>query len=592
MLGGSRKKKRKAPAGESTAAGSTPKEPGTTTSPPRKEAVRTLVKRGYARQGDLVATLEQAVFGRDGKNVLGEVIHAKKVYVPRLVAGMNVVVEKGSRYVTRVSGLVEVSKDERGTFFIKSKLYRQGRCTVAVSDDEMQATLSLSPPVGGALGVSTEQVLEECGRLGITHGLDRRSIEEAVNRTADGGDSVENMIIARGEPPVNGENGSITFHVVRASGSAVKQRGDGSVDFKNLDRVTSVREDQLIAVMKRETAGKKDGRTVTGQVRKAQNGRPVKLEVGANIRTDDKGTGVEYHSKINGQLFTDGKKISVEPVLVIEGDVGPKTGNIKFSGTVHVTGSVLDTYNVFSKKDIIVEGSVGNCVVKTDGSLTVLSGITGKNKGKVLVQGDVTAKFAENSNIEAGGSIFIQRAALNCRLTAGSRVVAVEEKGQIVGGEIRATEGVEVKILGNDSEHRMEVKVGSNFSVEGKIAELQNKIQSYDRALKKIALILDKLKRVAPEPDRLPENLRKVYEETRKKGTVAKIAISELQKRQSQLSARLDEIRDAEIVVRESLFRGVRISFGRTAYETESTESNIRISYNRDGQRIEVERMV
>jgi uncharacterized protein (DUF342 family) len=558
----------------------------------KEQVTKRLVKRGYAREGDLLATVEHAQFGREGKNVLGEQLPVKKVHVPRLVAGKNVTVEGGTRYIMRTNGLVEVFEDEKGTLFIQAKLFRHGTCSVNVAEDEMTATLSLTPPLGGGEAVTENSVLEECNRLGITFGIDRQAAEEAALRAREGGEAVSGVVVARGEPPVNGRDGTIELHVLRASGSTGRVRGDGSVDFKTLDRVTSVKRDQLVAVLTRQSPGRQDGRTVKGRVVKAQSGKPVAFEVGNNIRSEERGETVHYFSSINGKLLFDGKKISVEPVLIIEGDVGPKTGHIKFSGIIHVRGNVQDTYNVFSKKDITVEGNVGNCVIKTEGNLTVRNGIVGKNRGLIQVGGDVRLKFAENSNVRAGGSIYVMRAALNCTLVAGSRIIAVEEKGQIIGGQLKAGDGIEVKILGNESEHRMEVHVGSDFSVEEKIEILQEKMQKYERALKKIELVLDKLKKVSPDPEGLPENLRVLYVETRKKATIAKIAVSEFRKKQRALSDSLDEIKNAEVLVRDTLHRGVKLFFGRLSFEPETRETKVKITYNREKDKVEVNRLL
>jgi hypothetical protein len=257
---------------------------------------------------------------------------------------------------------------------------------------------------------------------------------------------------------------------------------------------------------------------------------------------------------------------------------------------VHVSGNVQDTYNVFSKKDIIVEGNVGNCVIKTEGNLTVHSGILGKNRGLIQVGGTVQAKFAENSNIRAGGDIRIQRAAMNCKLVAGSRIVALEDKGQIIGGQLKAGDGIEVKTLGNESEHRMEVYVGSDFSVEEKLETLKEKIHRYEKALAKIVLVLDKLKKVSPDPGGLPENLRELYAETRKKSTIAKVAIAELRKKQHLLEGNLDEVRDAEVLVHDTLHRGVKLFFGRLTLEPDTRENRVRIFYDRKKGKVEIER--
>jgi uncharacterized protein (DUF342 family) len=562
------------------------------TSVPKVESRKTLVKRGYAKRGDLIATMEPAVFGKDGKNVLGETVPARKVQVLRLVPGLNVTVEKGTRFFMRTTGVVEVMKDVKGTFHIQGRMYHCGQCSVAVSNDEMSAALSIVPSIGGARQISVDDVLGELNKQGVSFGIDQLSIEEAVATVQEKGESIDDLIVARGDEPEHGKDGTLELQVIWASGSAVKVRGNGRADFKDLDRVTSVNADQLVAFMTRETPGQEDGHTVKGEVVKAHQGKPVDIELGSNIRVEDKGERVEYYAKINGQLVMDERKMSVEPVLVIEGDVGPKTGNIKFSGIVHIKGSVQDTFNVFAKKDIVVGGNVGNAVIQTDGNLEVKGGIVGKNKGLVQVGGDVRAKFAENANIQAWKDIHIQRAALNCKMSAGSRIVALQEKGQIIGGEIRAGEGIEVKVLGNESEHRMEVHVGSDFSLQARIEEIQMKIQKYEGALKKILLVLEKLKKVNPDPAGLPDNLKKLYQDTRKKGTVAKIAINELKTKESEMVTKFEEFHDAEIIVKDALFRGVKIHFGKSIYEPESRDSNVKITFNRKKDSVEVERIL
>jgi hypothetical protein len=558
----------------------------------KKEVVKTLVRRGYAKEGDLLVTVQKAKFGSEGRNVLGETLPSKQVYVPRVVAGMNVMVEGGNRYITRIDGLVEVFKDEKGTLYIQSRRFRHGSFAVGLAEDEMTAFLSVTPPLGGGRRVSVGTVLDECQRTNIAFGLNRHAVDEAVKQAHESGEGVNGAVIARGVPPVNGRDGTVEFHVVRASGSTGRVRGDGSVDFKNLDRVTNVTQNQLVAVLTSPAPGQRDGRTVRGQVVKARSGKPATLEIGNNVRSEERNEAVHYFAAINGKLLVDGNKISVEPVLTIEGDVGPKTGHIRFSGMVHVNGNVQDTYNVFSKKDIIVEGNVGNCVIKTEGNLTVHNGILGKNRGLIQVGGTVQAKFTENSHILAGGDIRIQRAAMNCKLVAGSRIVAVEEKGQIIGGQLKAGDGIEVKTLGNESEHRMEVHVGSDFSVEEELETLSEKIHRYERALAKIVLVLEKLKKVNPDPEGLPENLRELYAETRKKSSIAKAAIAELRKKQHLLEGALNEVRDAEVLVHDTLHRGVKLFFGRFSLEPDTRENRVRIFYDRKKGKVDIERNI
>ena len=149
-----------------------------------------------------------------------------------------------------------------------------------------------------------------------------------------------------------------------------------------------------------------------------------------------------------------------------------------------------------------------------------------------------------------------------------------------------------MKILGNESEHRMEVHLGSDVYMEEKLETLNEKMQKYARALEKITLVLGKLRKVSEDPEDLPENLRTLYVETRKKATIARIAVTELRKKQRELTESLDELRDSEVLVRDTLHRGVKIFFGKHSFEPETREMKVRITYNHEKDKVDVVRLL
>jgi len=554
----------------------------------KPEAARTVVKTGYAKKGTLIAALTPAVLGKEGKNVLGEKIPAKEVSEPRLVAGKHIRVEQGTHFIMDTDGIVSVKKDEKGTFYINGSLYRKGRCRVSISDDEMKAFLIVTPPVGGAAPIGYDDVREECRAKGIEFGLKEQVIRETVENAEKERVVFSDVLIAEGESPVNGRDGKIEYKVAFASGNTFKVLDDGSVDYKEHDLITNVDEGKLLAVVIKAQEDVKDGHTVKGDVIEARKGDDIELEIGNNIQASDEGDSIHYRSKIGGQLITDGKKISVEPLLLIKGDIGPKTGNVNFNGVVVINGNIQDSYLVIAKKNITVQGNIGSSTVKSDENIVVKNGVIGKNKGLVYAQGDVTVKFAENSDIRAGGNIYIHRAALNCRLTAGAKIISLKEKGQIVGGELRAKKGVDVKILGNESEHTMYIRVGTDFIVDMQLKELKMKLRKYDMTLKKIILLLDKFKKISQRPEDLPEKLKQTYNDARKKGTIVKIAIDNLKKKEQDLGLKLAEVFESEVIAREYLYRGVKIYFGNSLYEPEGTRTKIKIYYDKTFEKIEV----
>ncbi|MFW6139712.1 MAG: flagellar assembly protein A, partial [Spirochaetota bacterium] len=300
------------------------------------EIKREVVKVGFARKGDLVATLSLSVPGRNGKNILGEEVAARQPEQVALSAGRNIKVEQGSRYYTALDGKIEVLEDQKGGFHILARPYRVGKFSVSISDDEMQAFLNVTPPVGGGRPVKQEDVLSECRKLDIKFGLDEKTIGEAVHRANQENQPVNHQVIARGEEPVHGEDGKLEYKVKFASGSPYTTMDDGSVDFKEHDTITSVEENQLLAVVDPPCNPVKEGHTVKGEPIRAREGQGVALEPGKNIRKEIKQEQVLYYAQTGGRLVASPGRIDVEPLLTVKEDVGPKTGNVKFDGTVTI----------------------------------------------------------------------------------------------------------------------------------------------------------------------------------------------------------------------------------------------------------------
>ncbi|UCB47021.1 MAG: DUF342 domain-containing protein [Spirochaetota bacterium] len=553
----------------------------------KKEIDRVVIQQGFARKGELVAVIHPPVMGKDGKNVLGEIIPSQKVDAPSLIAGRNIKVQKGTSFFMGIDGMVEVLEDNKGNYYIRGKLYRQGIFSIDVSTDEMCALLTVEPSLGGAPAVEYDAVIDRYKSMGIVYGLKEDRIRKAIQEAESEKTTVENVIIAEGSKPVNGEDGSFEFKVRLASGSRLEIKEDGRTDFKEYDLVTRVKEGDLVAVMKKAGEGVKDGKTIKDVVLPSKKGHDVDMSHGKNIRVEERDETIFYYSEIAGQLLTDGQHFSVEPLLVINGDVGTKTGNIDFDGSVLIRGNVNDSFRVRAGKDITIQGNVGSAFVHSDGNITVKNGVIGKYKGLVTAKGDIILKFTENSHIQAHGDIIIQRAALNCKLVAGGRVVSTQEKGQVVGGEIKAQKGLEVKVLGNVSENKMNVYIGTDFFLESQINELKEKMGKYENSLDKLKLLLDKLEKARVTQGSLSGKMSDVYDEARKKSSLIKIALEDLMKKEQEYSMKLNDIQDAEVVVYENLNRGVKIYFGMSSWEPETTKRGVKVYYDKTYRKID-----
>lgn len=553
-----------------------------------KEIERTPVRQGFAKKGDLIAVIHPPLLGKEGKSVLGEPLPAREVKTPRLIAGRNVKVIKGTSYFMGVDGMVELFKDNKGNYYVSGRLYRHGKFEIDLSDDEMKAYLTVLPPLGGARPITAEAVLERIASMGLKVGLNEDAVRRALDEAETEKTTVERFPIASGKNPVHGADASFEFRVRLASGSRLSLKEDGRTDFKDYDLITRVKKDELIAVMKKPGGGYSDGQTVKGEKVRARSGEAVSVTAGRNVRVEEKEEEAYYFSEIDGQLLSRDKSISVEPLMTVRGDVGPKTGNIDFDGTLLIQGNVNDNYRVRAGKDVTILGNVGSAYIQSGGSIVVKNGVIGKYKGLLSAGRNVTLKFAENSNILAKGSIIIQRAALNCRLTAGERVISTLEKGQVVGGEIKARRGLEVKILGNESEHRISVHAGVDFLLENSLKETKEKRATYEQSLQKLQILMDKIKRAEEVQGGLTDRLKAAYEEARKKRMIIMLAVENLKNKEKDFLVRLSEIEDVEVRALEYLHKGVKVYFGQASYEPEVTKRAVSIRYNREYRRVEV----
>ena len=482
------------------------------------------------------------------------------------------------------------AEDKQGNDSPQSKYVRHGSFVVLISTGAMQATLSLAPAVGGGDPVTFEEILTECKNQQIVFGLKEEAIREAIQELEATRKEVRDVVVAEGEPAIGGEDGELKLQVELASGAKGKVSEDGYVDYKDQDLYTQVSKGELLAIVTKATEGKKNGRTVKGVEVKPGSGKSYAVNLGDNIHVEEKQDSIHYFSEIDGRLNTDRTKLAVDPVLIIEGDVGPETGNINFLGAVLVSGNVLDNYEITAEKGIVVEGNVRSAVLRSPGDIDIHNGVIGKNKGLVVAKGKVSVKFAENANIQAGGDIVIHRAALNCRLLAGNRIIAVENRGQIIGGELKARGGAEVKVLGNEQEQKTEIVVGSDFDLRRRIKDTEQKLHNHRETLDKILLFLERLKKVAANPDDLSAEMKKKYLQAIEAKTRLVESITNMEKATESNIKKLDKPMDASIIVHKTMHRGVQISFGKFHFEPDSEQTGVKIFFDRQHQQIKVEK--
>ena len=260
---------------------------------------------------------------------------------------------------------------------------------------------------------------------------------------------------------------------------------------------------------------------------------------------------------INGQIVDTGTKISVDPKLIIKGDVGLKTGNIDFDGGVTIGGDVKQGFSVKATGDVEIKGSVTGGEV--EGRNVIISGgVTGANRCKVVAAGDVRIAFAENAVIEAGKDIYVADVALHSTLRAGKRIVVEGKHGQVMGGLAIAGEEIQAKVIGNEAYVVTRISVGVDPNLQ---REYHNVCKSYKEGKKKLLHITQTLNTLSKiDMSKIPqERLDQLNALTRSQFPIAG-QLKRDEKRILELEDKMGDMKHGRVRVDDILYPGVRLS--------------------------------
>lgn len=315
--------------------------------------------------------------------------------------------------------------------------------TVDVGDQDMKATIMLTAPGTGGCELSADSILSFLRNNKIVYGV----MEDMLRDLEDKPRYREPILVAEGARPQNGRDAYMQFNFsMDKTEIHLKESADGRVNFKELGLIQNVVAGQPLA-RKVPAENAVPGRTVTGKILPARNGKDIPMPLGKNVRVAD--DGVTVLAEINGQVTYIGGKINVEEVFTVQGDVNLKTGNVMFLGTVLVLGSVEDGFIVKASGNIEVHGNVGKSELVAEGDIIVHQGITGKSGGFIQAGKNIWAKFIENAKAEAGESVIVSDGIVNSDVTANKKIICQGKRAAIVGGHFRACEEINTKTLGS-----------------------------------------------------------------------------------------------------------------------------------------------
>lgn len=330
--------------------------------------------------------------------------------------------------------------------------------------------------------VSLNEFLDFLRIRGISYGIVDDKIIESWLENAQPHDPLQ---VAQGAPPFTGQDGKVIYHFENMSVSAGTIQEDGSIDFKERVNIPHVSEGDLLAEKVPAVEGS-CGTTVGGSSIPVPDpiDPPFGIQSNAYFSEDE----LSIFSSIDGQPHVDTLgAISVNPEMVINGDVGYESGNIHFDGNVVVKGSIREGFSV-KCVNLMVEGMEGADIVIT-GDLNVTAGIT---ESKVSAMGHIQAKFVNKSLVSTFGDLTVQKEILDSEIFLGG--ACNNSTGHIIASKIIARGGLDAGSIGTDSSPACMIGVGKNdlaertrARIKKQMKKMKTQYQSVERTMEEMA---------------------------------------------------------------------------------------------------------
>jgi uncharacterized protein (DUF342 family) len=460
---------------------------------------------------------------------------------------------------------------------------RDGKFSVAIPGDRMQAALTILPPYGGS-AVTADEIREALQQKGIVFGILDEKISESV---AEG--ECRDVVIATGIPPVPGEDSQFLSLIAEVRDRCPTCNDKDTVDYRDLGDVITVKPGDPLMRRTSPTKGQ-PGRDITGREVAAPDGTEVPYQAelaGTRLDPDDPDLLV---ADIAGQPVLVAHGVMVEPVITVK-NVDLSSGNLNIAGTLKVSSDVKAGMKIKATGDIIVGGVVEAAHLDSGGDIEVSGGIIGQTDGRndkadsdsmavVHAKGSVRALYVENASVAAGVDIVVQEVVMKSELSAGNSILIGEQgsgKGRIIGGQARSTAHIHSGVAGSRAGVATRLEVGVDPAMNEKLTHVSDVLAAKEKELDEIT---KSLAYIRENPNRFNETAAK---EKQKRFELILTEVQGLQGQKKRLQKRLELLDTASIIIERTAFSGVQVRIGEKALLLEEDLENATFRLGEEG---------
>jgi uncharacterized protein (DUF342 family) len=369
------------------------------------------------------------------------------------------------------------------------------RVTVEVSDDHLTASVRDSQ-ANNSQPLTREETLVALQQAGIAiNDTVQAKIDAFIAAQADAKARAVPFVVAVGKAPFEAQDAE--FVLDEALKGRPEAKDEDHVDYYSFNSVVTVDADTPIGRLTPIVPGEK-GVDVYGKIIELKH-HPVEVTLDSTVRRAENDP-TRVIAAAAGKITYLNHTLSMNELVVIEGNVDFECGNINAATDVAIKGTVLDLFKVQSKKSIRVGGAIQAADVEAGGDVTIRGGVFGRKKGFVKAGGCIVAKFAEEADLTAAGDIRITRECMNSRIRAEGKFLVA--RGAVIGGEVYGREGVQVGAIGSEAGIQTTVIVGIHPSIldaaDAITEECKSKLKAIEKIRTSVQPLMANLKRLTP----------------------------------------------------------------------------------------------
>lgn len=425
---------------------------------------------------------------------------------------------------------------------------------ITAAKDSMSANIIIKKPMENEFPSSFDDIMAALETEGIIFGINEELIKKILQEH-----NYNNPIqIAKGEKPKKGKNSEFTYHFETAQNHKPQVDDDGRIDYKNINFIQNIEEGGILVTRTPAQPGI-PGKNIYGKEIKGPDGRELPFKNGANTAISDDGNTLT--ATCSGAIVFLYKKVSVNDIMLIKGDVDFNIGNLDCRGSVKVSGNIKTGFSIKTDGDLEVNGNVEDANLDVQGNIMIKGGFFGKGEGVMKAGGEVYVKFVEGQKIFAGRDIILGGEAINCQLETQGNVIVKGQKGKIVGGITKAKKEIKASYLGSESGTQTELSVAYDPELMTKYYQCvkeSERLTADGKRIRDVLVGLVRLKidgKITAEQSEVLNKLKKFKDELPEN-------LKKLEKEKETIKIELKKLDDAQIIAEKKVYPGVKASFG------------------------------